>query len=63
MGGGKKNMVDTRMTFISKCLILVLSEKFKIINWYATQKMKFSITDFSVNVTKSAGNCGFGHIY
>ena len=28
------------------------------------QKMKFSIKDFfSVNVTKSAGNCGFGHIY
>ena len=27
------------------------------------QKMKFSIKQFSVTVTKSAGNCGFGHIY
>ena len=28
-----------------------------------TEKMKFSIKDFSVNVTESAGNCGFGQIY
>ena len=27
------------------------------------EKMKFSIKDFFSNVTKSAGNCGFGHIY
>ena len=27
------------------------------------EKMKFSIKDFFNNVTKSAGNCGFGHIY
>ena len=28
---------------------------------YTTQKMKFSIKDSSVNVTKLSGNCGFGH--
>ena len=28
-----------------------------------SQKMKFSIKDSLVNVTKSAENCGFGHIY
>ena len=27
------------------------------------QKMKFPLKNSSVNVTKSAGNCGFGHIY
>ena len=27
------------------------------------QKIKFSIKDFSVNVTKSAGNYGFSYIY
>ena len=27
------------------------------------QKIKFSIKDSSVNVTKAAGNCGFGRIY
>ena len=27
------------------------------------QKMKFSFKDSSVNVTKSAGNCEFGHIH
>ena len=27
------------------------------------QKMKFSIKIYLVNVTKSEGNCGFGHIY
>ena len=32
-------------------------------NQFTPQNMKFSIKDFSVNVTKSAGNCGFGHIY
>ena len=30
---------------------------------YTVQKMKFSITNFSVNVTKSEGNCRFGQIY
>ena len=39
---------------------------------YTAQKMKFSITDFfgkcdvatsTVDVAKSTGNCGFGHIY
>ena len=27
------------------------------------QKMEFFIEDFSLNVTKSAGNCGFSQIY
>ena len=27
------------------------------------QKIKFSIEGSPVNVTRSAGNCGFGHIY
>ena len=27
------------------------------------QKKKSPMKDFPVNVTKSAGNCGFGHIY
>ena len=27
------------------------------------QKMKLSIEDFFINVTKSAVACGFGHIY
>ena len=27
------------------------------------QEMKFSIKDFSVNVTKSSVSCGFGDIY
>ena len=31
--------------------------------WLTPQKMKFSIKDFLSNVTKSAGNCGFDHIY
>ena len=36
----------------------------KVVFQFAAQKMKFSVKDFSsVNVTKSAGNCGFGHIY
>ena len=26
-------------------------------------KLKFPLTVSSVNVTKSYGNCGFGHIY
>ena len=30
---------------------------------FSAQKMKFSIKDFSVNETKSAGNCGFAHNY
>ena len=33
-----------------------------ICNNVTAQKIKFSIKDF-LNVTKSAGNCGFGHIY
>ena len=32
-------------------------------NMLTAQKMKFSIKDFSSNVTKYAGNRGFGHIY
>ena len=27
------------------------------------QEIKFFVKDFSVNVTKSAGKSGFGHIY
>ena len=27
------------------------------------QKMKFPLSISSINVTKSVGNCGFGHIY
>ena len=30
---------------------------------YVSQKMKFSLRISSVNVTKSAVTCGFGHIY
>ena len=30
---------------------------------YVSQKMNFSIRIYSVNVTKSAVTCGFGHIY
>ena len=30
---------------------------------HTAQKMKFSIKDFSLNVTKSAGTYVFGHIY
>ena len=29
----------------------------------SAQKMKFSMKDYSVNATKSAGNSRFGHIY
>ena len=42
-----------------------ISSKFRKTFWtiYNAQKMKFSIWMYSVNVTKSAGTCGFGHIY
>ena len=35
----------------------------KFRSMHVAQKMKFSIEGFSVNVTKSAGNCGFDQIY
>ena len=38
--------------------------KLLLSTYYTVQKVKFSIKKISsVNVTKSAGNCGFGHIY
>ena len=30
---------------------------------FTAQKMMFSVKDCSVNMTKSARNCGFGHVY
>ena len=30
---------------------------------FTAQNIQFSIKDFSVNVIKSAGNCGCSHIY
>ena len=30
---------------------------------FTTQKIKFSIKDFFSKMTKSAENCGLGHIY
>ena len=30
---------------------------------YTAQKTNFPLRIFSVNVTKSGGNCGFDHIY
>ena len=39
------------------------SGEFGVRDMNAAPKMKFSIKDSSVNVTKSAGNGGFGHIY
>ena len=33
------------------------------LSWDTAQKMKFPLRISSVNVTKSTGNCGFGHIY
>ena len=41
--------------------ILMHAQSTGITTAFTGQKMKFSIKDFSVNVTKSAGNCGFGH--
>ena len=35
----------------------------EVLSFNTAQKMKFSNKVSSVNVTKSAGNCGFGHIY
>ena len=31
--------------------------------FFTLQKWSFLLRMFSVNVTKSAGNCGFGHVY
>ena len=40
---------------------------FSFLTWvclrYTSLKVKFFSKDYSVNVTKFAGNCGFGHIY
>ena len=47
-----------------KCLSSIIQSGYFIsLNFACTaQKMKFSVKDSSVNVTKSAENCGFGHI-
>ena len=45
--------------FISGMRMNYISES----NEITAQKMKFSIKIFPVNVTKSTGNCRFGHIY
>ena len=41
---------------------LLLTLCHSALSYDTTQKMKFSIKDFSVNMTKFAGNCGLGHI-
>ena len=46
-----------------KELLGQLSGKPEVKTPYTTQKMNFCIMDTSVNVTKSAVSCGFGHIY
>ena len=40
---------------------LLYIEKYVRFIWYCT-KSEFSINIFSVNVTKSTGNCEYGHI-
>ena len=40
-----------------------LTVNLTVIRNYTAQKIKFSVRIYSVNVTKAAGNCGFGHIY
>ena len=54
-------------TFVSSASNVSVPEKWGkhvfLVVCYTAQKMKFSIMISSVNVTKFAGNCGFGHIY
>ena len=48
-----------------------MNQKFATGHWknacfrhaHLVQKLSFPLKISSVNVTKSAGNCGFGHIY
>ena len=53
---------------IDICRKIMINTK-KLLLDNTAQKMKFSIKDFfnkrtcSINVTKSTGNCEFGHIY
>ena len=42
---------------------VAVQKKQQPINQNTAQKMKFSLRISPVNVTKSTGNCGFGHIY
>ena len=51
--------------FVNKGSSLLASLSFFLIMraFLTAQKIRFSIKDFSMNITKSAGNCGFGHIY
>ena len=44
--------------FISKC-----EQIRRLLITHCTKKLYFSLRISPVNVTKSAGNCGFGHIY
>ena len=41
----------------------MLSKSFIRVAGFTAQKMKFSLRIYSINVTKSSENCGFGHIY
>ena len=54
------------MSFSSKKLGIIRKNGIKYFVLFLSntaQKMKFSIRVSSVNVTKSADSCGFGHTY
>ena len=48
-------------TVINGIILIVTRDKFLV--FFLVQTLHFPLRISSVNVTKSAGNCGFGHIY
>ena len=55
-------IVRTAKDFLPVIVTFLVKHFVKIWKSHCIKK-KFPIKDSSVNVTKSAGNCGFGHIY
>ena len=62
---GNESVFSTGSTLISTSFsIFNNSEKFSFLSVvYTVQKKNFALRISSVNMTKSAVSCGFGHIY
>ena len=56
---------DAFKSFYCNALFLLFEKFFRCYEkcFHTAQKMKFSIKDSSVNMTKSTENCGCSHIY
>ena len=67
-------MISLRRSYSTEYFLMAASEELYVFFqcilmmlvcflWYCTKKFSFPLRISSVNVTKSAGNCVYGHIY